>query len=58
MFRKIFWSAGFFGIALVALFISLQTPSARSNCSNGADWLACLRGTAGSQAQIQPNPYN
>ena len=58
MLKKFLWSAGFIGLGCFALFLTLQMPSDRGACSNGADWIACLRGTTGSQAQLQANPYN
>jgi len=45
-------------LGLVALVIAFAMPSDRSACSNGADWLACLHGTVGSQAQLDSTVDN
>jgi hypothetical protein len=58
MVKKILWSAGFTGLCLFGLALALQMPSHRSACSNGADWLACLHGAAGSQARLELDRYN
>ncbi len=52
MFRKILWSGSFVALGLIALVMAFEMPADRNSCSNGADWVACLRGTAGAQAQL------
>ena len=53
MLQKILWSAGFVALGLIALVAAFAMPSDRGACSSGADWLACLHGTAGAQAQFE-----